>query len=222
MFKALLRKEWILITRNPESVVLLPFFSFLLILIFYFGLPAEGRGSHQQAAAILWLATLFGGVLRLGRTYEAENEGGILSLMSLIPGIAQPFFLSKFLVNFLFILALELVLFFLTLIIFNLTQPVDFLSKGALPFAAGAFGFACVGTTFSGMFVGHSRRELLLPVILYPILVPLIFAVMKSFVYDVGGQIMGLDPAWIKILLGFDLVFLIASWMVFDRMMTEC
>ena len=212
----LLKKEFILINRSRESLISVFFFSFLIILIFHFGFSLEGLNLVPFVLPFIWLAVLFGGMLRMNHTFEPENEGKVLDGLRLVKGIAVPFFLSKFLLNFIYVLFLELVAFFLVIIFFNLHAPFTYLSSVWLPFILGGFGFSCVGTTFASMVINHSRRNLILPVIVYPIIAPLIIGVLKSIVYGVDGRLLGLDASWLQILITFDVIYLVLSIMVFD------
>ncbi len=216
-FWLLLRKEFLIGMRTRESMVSALFFTFLIVLIFHFGFSLdEGGNVIPYLAPFIWLAALFGGMLRLNQTFEPENEGKVMDGMRQIPGIAVPFYLSKFLYNLFFILILMIFTSVMLTLLFNVREPLAYFSWVALPLFLGAVGLACVGTVFSNMVISHNRREIILSVISYPILIPLIMGVLKAVVYTAGGQVLGIDPGWIKILAVFDLVFLVLALGVFD------
>lgn len=210
LFLIFLRNEFKLIFRTHESLLSLFFFSFLLNLLFAFGFPIDRASLGSSALTFIWLTTLFGGILRMNRTFEAENEGGVLDGIRMTPNVALPFFIAKLFINFIFILIIEIISTFFVLLFFN---PTDFLSQLKLfvyPLGLGALGLAVIGTTFSGILVSHKRKELILPVISYPLMIPLIIAVLK------GGE--G-DLVWLKLLGGFDALYLIASLMVYETLL---
>lgn len=217
LFWLLLKKEFLIGVRTRESLVSALFFTFLVVLIFHFGFSLdEGGNVVPYLTPFIWLAALFGGMLRLNQTFEPENEGKVMDGMRQIPGIAAPFYLSKFIFNLFFIILLMIFTSVMLVLLFNVREPLAYFSLAALPLFLGAMGLACIGTVFSNMVISHNRREIILSVISYPILIPLIMGVLKSVVYTAGGQILGIDAGWIKILAVFDLVFLILALGVFD------
>lgn len=216
-FWQLFRKEILIGTRTRESVISVLFFTFLVVLIFHFGFSLdEGGNVIPYLAPFIWLSTLFGGMLRLNQTYEPENEGKVMDGMRQIPDIAIPFFLSKLLYNLIFIFVLMAFTFVMLVVLFNVREPLNYFGHAWLPLSLGALGLSCIGTVFSNMVISHNRREIILSVIAYPILIPLIIGVLESFVYSASGQLIELDYGWIKILAVFDVIFLVLSVVLFD------
>lgn len=219
MLSLLLRKEFLIGLRTHESFVSALFFTFLVVLIFHFGFSLDESGNViPYLISFIWLAALFGGMLRLNQTFEPENEGKVMDGMRQIRGIAAPFYLSKLIYNLCFILVLMIFTSLMLILLFNIREPLTYFSWVALPLFLGAVGLATVGTVFSNMVISHNRREMILSIISYPILIPLIMGVLKAVVYSASGQILGVDAGWIKILAVFDLVFLILALGVFDFM----
>ncbi|MBF0107334.1 MAG: heme exporter protein CcmB [Deltaproteobacteria bacterium] len=215
----LFKKELLLAARSSHPFVSVVFFTFLIVLVFHFGFSISEKEITRFIPSFIWLSTIFGGMLRLSQTFEPENEGQVLDGMRQIPGIAVPFFLTKFLFNFLFLILLELFTFIMLVVLFNITAPVHFLIANWPPFILGALGLASIGTVFSNMVISHNRKEIILAVISYPILVPLIIGVLKSFVFSQTGDIIELDTIWLKTLAVFDIVYLLLSIMVFDTVL---
>ena len=203
---ALFKKECLLQARQPGSLLPMFFFSFLALLILRIGF-GEGN-TNVTWGPLVWATTLFGGMLRLTRSFDTEEEGDILDHLRIHPGIAGPLFLSKWMMNLFFILLLEMV----TVVFAGIFSPIpgDEIIRAVPAFFLGTFGFSCVGTLMAGMFVGEGRRDLLLPVIAYPILVPVILGVLKG---------VDLDITWIKILVSFDIIYATASFMVFESVL---
>lgn len=203
-----LRNELNLVFKTKESLFSLFFFAFLLSLLFVFGFPTGGN--LVPILPFIWLATLFGGILRMNRTFEAENEGGVLDGIRMIDGAPLPFFVSKLLTNFIFILLIEAISIFFVLLFFNPPEPFFQLKFFIYPLVLGALGLAVIGTTFSGMLVSHKRKELILPVISYPLMMPLIVGVVKS---GEGSLV------WLRLLGGFDIIYLVASLLVYEMLL---
>lgn len=205
--------------RTKESFISMVFFSLLVILVFHFGFALDKETTASLAGPMIWVATLFGGMLRMNRTFEMENEGSLFDSLRLIKGAAVPFFLSKFLINFIFILVLEILIFGFVIFLFNIAGPGEYLRLFWLPFLLGGFGLACIGTTFSGMVVSHGKKDLILPIIAYPILVPVIIGVMKSVEYSVLGIPLEINYTWIKVLVAFNVIYFILSLIVYESIL---
>jgi heme exporter protein B len=111
---------------------------------------------------------------------------------------------------------LGIVSFGIVVFIFNVPNPSTLLKIIYYPFLLGSFGFVFVGTTFSVMLTSHERKDLVLPLISYPVLVPIVLGVMKVFVFSATGDLLGTDDAWIRILEAFDAIYFILSLMVIE------
>lgn len=214
-----LKNEIRLNLRTKESFISMIFFSLLVILVFHFGFALDKKTIASLVGPMVWVATLFGGMLRMNRTFELENEGNLFDSLRLVKGTAIPFFLSKFMVNFFFILVIEILTFGFIIFLFNIANPGEYIRLFWLPLLLGGFGLACIGTTFSGMVVSHGRKDLILPVIAYPILIPVIIGVMKSVEYSVLGIPLEINYTWIKILVAFDVIYFILSLVVYESIL---
>lgn len=211
-YLALIKKEWVLSTRQKSLFLSLLLFSTIVILLVYFALEVLDVKPMGVVPPIIWLAIVFGGTLQLNRTYDFERDEDVLDGMRLVKGIATPFYLSKLTIN---ILNLVIIAIFSTFIA-SLLFDYPLLSEGGrmfLPIALGLLGIASVGTTFSTMVMVHHKRDILLPAIFYPLIIPLSIAVIKSTGNDADGSL------WFKILLAFDIIYVTASLLVFDRIM---
>lgn len=217
-FNALFVKEIRLLFRTSESFGSMLFFSFLVLLIFNFAFPPDGSRSAQFICPFVWLATLFGGMLRMSRTFEAEEEGNVFDSLRQIPQIAAPLFLSKFATNFLCLLILEGAAYLLAVLLFNPANPVEYFKITWGAYLLATLGFAFVGTTFAALLASSQRRDLLLPVIVYPILAPVLLGMIHCIDYSTTGGV-GLNFAWIQLLIGFDVIYGVASLMVYDAVL---
>ncbi|MBI2091462.1 MAG: heme exporter protein CcmB [Deltaproteobacteria bacterium] len=212
-FLALIKKEWILAGRQKAVFLSLLLFSTLVILLIYFGLEVLEVKPKGIVPPVIWLAIVFGGTLQLNRTYDFERDEDVLDGMRLIPDIATQFYLSKFAVNFLMLAIITVFSSFVASILFDYPLFTE-LRNIIPPLFLGLLGLTAVGTTFSTMVMVHHKRDILLPTIFYPLIAPLSIAVIKSM------QPEYLDAAsWFKILLVFDIIYVTASLLVFDKMM---
>lgn len=218
-FSGLFVKEIRILLRRPESLTSTFFFCFLVVLIVQFGFPQGVVRSHQLIHSLLWISVFFGATLQMGGTFEPENRGALFDVLRVVPGISVPLYLSKFVVNLLFVLILEIVLSLLIAILFHTESLSLYLSRSWPMTLLATIALVSVGTTFSPMVMGKRRRELLLAIVGYPILLPILIGVMKGPVFSPDGLFLSLSDFWLQILAAFDVIYLTASLLVFDSLL---
>ncbi|MFQ5896232.1 MAG: heme exporter protein CcmB [Nitrospinota bacterium] len=212
------REEW----RSREGLAAMVIFALLVLTLFSFafGPGEEGAGSPALSPGVLWLAILFAAVLGLNRSLAAERESEGLQAMRLAPIERSAIFLGKMLSNLFFLLLLELVAF----PIFGALYRAP-LAEVAFPLAlvtlAGTVGVSAAGTLIATMASASRAREVLLPVLLFPILVPVLIAAVKATGGLLRGQGLGAVSDWLRLLVVFDVVFVIASLLVFEYLIEE-
>ena len=217
---AVLRKDLLLEWRSREGLTSMAFFSLLVTVVFGFALQAERIDPQTTAPGLLWIAFSFSGVLGLNRSFALEREGGCLQGLMLAPIDRSALFVGKALGNFLLIGLVEL----FTVPVFSilLRVPVlDCLPRLALVAALATIGFAAVGTLLSAISSGSRLREVLLPLILYPIWVPVLIAAVELTGQALAGRPMAEGGRWLTLILVYDLVFLGAGLLLFDRLLEE-
>jgi heme exporter protein CcmB len=207
--------------RSREILYTTAFFAVSCVLVFSFGFVKDGRPLEDAAAGILWIAVAFAGTLALGRTFERERTNETLHALMLAPGDRPAIYAGKLLAIVLLLLAVELVLVPLVALLF---QAPLFRHPVLMPLllVAGTAGFAAVGTLFAAMLVRARSRDVLLPVLLYPITVPVIIAGVRgtaALMLPEGGEAMA--RAWLSMLVFFDVVFVTLSLWTFEAVMTE-
>jgi len=216
-----LRKDLTIEVRSREVLYTTAFFAVSCVLVFAFALVKEGQPLEDAAAGILWIAIAFAGTLALGRTFERERQTETLRALMMAPVSRPAIYVGKLLGVVTLLAVVEVVLVPLVALLFNLRlSSAPLLMLGLL--AAGTVGFAAVGTLFAAMLVKARSRDVLLPVLLYPITIPVIIA-------GVRGTVALVDPAadvalaqmWLSILLFFDVVFVTLSLWTFEPLMTE-
>ena len=213
----LLWKDLIAELRSRE--VLSSMFVFSLVVIFIFSFAFELRADSIAAVApgALWVAISFSGVLGLGRSFVKERDQGCLDGLLLCPVDRTVIYLGKMLGNLLFITIIEIMTFPLFFMLFNLPFAIELLPVVLL----GTLGLSAVGTLFSAMTVHGRAREVLLPVLLFPILIPALIAAVKLTGGLLDGQPWPEISHWLSLLVGFDGIYLIISYMVFSAIIVE-
>jgi len=215
------RKDLTIEMRSREILYTTLFFAVSCVLVFSFGFVKEGRPLEDAAAGILWIAIAFAGTLALGRAFERERANETLHALMLAPSDRPAIYLGKLAGIVALLGAVELVLVPLVALLFQsplLAHPVWL----AALLVTGTVGFAAVGTLFAAMLVRARSRDVLLPVLLYPITVPVIIAGVRGTAALL--QPAGVDPmarAWVSMLVFFDVVFVTLSLWTFDAVMTE-
>ena len=216
-----LRKDVAIEVKSREIVYTTLFFAVSCVVIFSFSLLKQGEVREGLGAGILWIAIAFAGTLALGRTFERERYGETLRALLLAPASRPAIYAGKLLGMVLLMLATEAIL----------TPMVAFLFHA--PFFArpwllvtllvlGTVGFASVGTLFAAMLVRSRTRDVLLPILLYPVTIPVIIAGVRGTAALLQSP--PEDPIatlWVGLLTAFDVVFITLALWTFEPLMTE-
>ena len=215
---ALLWKDVLLEFRTKDRLSSLLVLAVLVILVFVFALSPEQTRTPEVGAALLWVALLFAGMLGLQRAFLIEQERGCFTGLLLCPIDPGEVFLAKFFGNVLFLLLVEVIVTPLTLILLGVRFSWSLL---ALPFVllAGIVGFAALGTLLSAIAVRTRAREVLLPVMLLPLLVPLLIASVKTTAAVLAD--LAWTGVWLRVLLAFDIIFVVTGWLIFAQVVKE-
>jgi len=216
-----LRKDVAIESKSWELLTTTLFFALSCVVIFAFAFVKEGRAIEDAAAGILWIAIAFSGTLALGRTFERERYGETLRALLLAPAPRAALYVGK-LLGMLALLGLaELLLVPLVALLFQAPLFGSPLLLLAL-LTEGTLGFCAVGTLFAAMLVRARSRDVLLPILLYPIIIPVIIGGVRGTVALLGAP--PDEPTavmWIGILAAFDVVFLTLALWTFEPLMAE-
>jgi heme exporter protein B len=216
-----LQKDLTVEIRSREIVSTTVFFAISCVLVFAFALVKDGRTVVDAAAGILWIAIAFSGTLALGRTFERERYTDTLRALMLAPADRPAIYVGKLVAIVAMMLAVQVVLVPLVALLFQAGLLAVPLLLGAI-LLAGTLGFAAVGTLFAAMLVRARSRDVLLPVLLYPITIPVIIGGVRGTVALVGEPPdLAMAQFWIALLLFFDVVFVTLSLWTFEPLMTE-
>ena len=216
------RKDFAIEMKSLEVLLTTLFFAVSCVLVFAFAFVKEGRAPEDAAAGILWIAIAFAGTLALGRTFERERYSETLRALLLAPAPRAALYVGKLLGMLALLAVAEGLLVPLVAFLFQasawFSRPLLLLAV----LAGGTVGFATVGTLFAAMLVRARSRDVLLPILLYPITIPVIIGGVR------GTAALLASPAdvvtatmWIGVLFAFDVVFVTLSLWTFEPLMTE-
>jgi heme exporter protein B len=216
-----LKKDFAIELRSGELLYTTLFFAVSCVLIFAMAFVREGTPIEGAGAGILWIAVLFAGNLALGRTFERERYSETLRALLLAPTPRSAIYVGKLLGIILLLSAIELVVTPLVVLFFHVplfSRPFHMVALLML----GTVGFASVGTLFAAMLVRARSRDVMLPILLYPITVPVIIAGVlgtSALLQTPADEPMAL--LWIAVLMFFDVVFLTLALWMFEPLMIE-
>jgi heme exporter protein B len=216
---AIVAKDVVAELRTREMLSSMFVFSLIVILIFNFAFDLRAENQRTLAPGVLWVAIAFAGMLGLSRSFIMEKDRGSMEGLLLTPVDRSAIFLGKMLGNLLFIAVVEVVILPIFMVLFNL-------SAGDLPALAGVMllgtiGFAGVGTLFSAMAVHTRAREVLLPILLFPVVIPVMLAAVKLTAAILDQVSFSEVQNWFSLLVAFDLIFMALSFILFDYVMEE-
>jgi heme exporter protein B len=215
------KKDFAIEVRSREVVYTTVFFAVSCVLLFSFAFVKDGAPLGDAAAGILWIAVAFSGTLALGRSFERERQGETLKALLMAPAPRPAIYVGKLLGMVALMAVTEAVLVPLIALLFQ----ADLFSRPVLLVVlliTGTVGFAAVGTLFAAMLVRSRTRDVLLPILLYPITVPVMIAGVKgtaALLQPVPDEAMAW--MWIGLLAALDVVFITVALWVFEPLMTD-
>jgi heme exporter protein B len=216
------RRAWIVLwkdvmveARSKETLNALVFFALLLLFVFQFALGPDRERLAAVLPGLLWLGFILSGVLGLGRVFLVERENDCWEGLLLAPGDKSAIYLGKLVGSLALMFVVEAIVLALFALFFNLDlAPV--LPGLVLVIALGTLGFAAVGTLFAAMTAQARARELLFPVLLLPVLVPVLLGTVKATEALLLREPLADVAHWLKLLVAADVVYLVAGLLTFD------
>ena len=215
---AILWKDLLRETRSKDIVVAVLVFSLLVIVVFSFAIDITPHTAALVAPGVLWAAIVFGGVLGLTRSIALEMEGGNLHGLLLVPVGRDTIFFGKVASNFVFMLIVEVLVFPVFAVLFNLSLAEPGLIVVAV---LATLGITTVGTVFAAIAANTRAREVMLPLLFFPAALPAIVAAVEATGLVLGDGSLGDTYRWITLLLAFDAVFLVVSPLAFRLVIEE-
>jgi heme exporter protein B len=206
--------------RSKANFNAVLFLAALMLLMFGFALGPDSASLRNAAAGIVWLTILFSGNLAFHRSYQIELEGGALETLLLYPGARSSIYLGKLLANLLFVLLVLAVLIPIAIVLYDIPVGRSTPLLVVVIFL-GTVGFVSLGTFYASMASRSRAREVLLPLLLFPMLVPVLVAAVEATTILLHGDPMGEAGRWIRLLVSFDVIFLGASILAFGAVIEE-
>ena len=206
--------------RGRHATVSTLFFAAVVLLVFGIALGPDAARLAAAAPGLLWLAILFAGILAVSRLHLLETDDGALEHLALYPVPRRAIYLGKALGGFAAMLAIGLLVLAAVAVLF----AVDVVAAGPALIATvvlGALGVAAVGTFYAGITVRLRAREVLLPLLILPVLAPLLLAAVNATEAALAGDPFGELSAWLQLLVGFDVVMLVAGLATYGYLLED-
>ncbi|RMH73454.1 MAG: hypothetical protein D6675_02530 [Gemmatimonadetes bacterium] len=217
---AIFWKDIITEFRTKESVSSMLVFGLLVIVIFNFAFEDSRAQATKIAPGVLWVAFTFAGILGLNRSFAVEKDQNCIQGLMLAPVDRGAIYAGKMLANCVFMFLVECIILPFFILFFNLNLinqlPLLFLVN-----ILGTVGFVAVGTIFAAVSANSRMQEVMLPILLFPVAVPMLLAAVESTILIFQGGSFTSISNWVKLLAGFDIVFTVVSFMIFDFVLEE-
>jgi heme exporter protein B len=208
-------KDLVVERRSKENINALLFFSLLLLFIFQFALGPDRERLTAVLPGVLWLGFILSGLLGLNRTFLVERDNDCWEGLLLAPGDKSAIYLGKLAGNLALMFFVEAIVLVLFVVFFNI--DVSHALPGlVLVIVLGTVGLASVGTLFAAMTAQARARELLLPVLLIPVQVPVLLATVKTTEAVLAGEAFSEVAHWLKLLAAADVIYLVIAMLTFD------
>ena len=202
--------------RSKQTWMSMGLFALLVLVIFNFAFDLRVDNKAAIAPGALWVAFVFASLLGLGRTITSEQENGSMDRLMLCPVDRKAIYVAKLLGNLIFIAVVEVI----ALPVFAALFNVPLFTGQLLPIVLlGTLGIATIGTLFSTIAAATRARELLLPILVFPLIVPVVIGAVRA-----TGALMAPsidEPPWLGLMLAFDLIFLSISLLVFEYVIED-
>ena len=208
-------KDLLVERRSKETLNALLFFALALLFVFQFALDADRERLTAVLPGLLWLAFILSGMLGLGRVFLVERENDCWEGLLLAPGDKSAIYLGKLTGSLALMVTVEAIVLALFALFFNLDLgPV--LPGLALVILLGTLGFSAIGTLFAAMTAQARARELLFPVLLLPVLVPVLLGTVKATETLLLREPLADVAHWLKLLVAADVIYVAAGLLTFD------
>jgi heme exporter protein B len=204
--------------RSRELFSAMLVFSLLVILIFNFALELDIKTRQSVTAGVLWVTFAFAGTLGLNRSMAIEKDRGCLDGLLLAPVDRTAIYFGKVISNLAFMLIVEAIV----LPVYSFLYNVNLFKPGLLLIILlGSIGYSVVGTLLASMAIQARTRDVLLPILLFPVAIPELIAAVKASGGYLTGDVLSSILPWINLLIVYDVIFTAVAFMVFDYVVEE-
>ncbi len=218
--RAILWKDILSEFRTKEMILSMLVFSLMVAVIFNFSFPTASEFLQEAGPGILWMTFIFASLLGMNRTFVYEVDKGCLQGLMLAPVDRVVIYISKFLVNLIFISLVELIVLPVFSILFHFNILGSIWHLIAVIFLS-SIGFSVVGTLFSAIAVNTKTREVMLPILHFPVSIPIIIGAVQATSAIFQGEDWALVWNFLKIIIVFDVIFFLVALLTFEYVIEE-
>ena len=218
--KAIVLKDIATELKTKELFSSMFIFALLVIIIFIFSVDLSIVKANEVGPGVLWVAFLFAGTMGLNRSFMLEKENGCLEGLILTPADRTAIYFGKLISNLIFLLVMEIFILPLFMIFFNI-DLISFLGPLLIVIFMGTLGFCAIGTLLSSLSSNLKTREIMLPILLYPLIVPVVIAVVRMTGQILSGESLGSMMNWVGLTVAFDIIFIGVSILTIDHILEE-
>lgn len=211
-----LRIEW----RQREAIASVCVFGLLVVFLFDFAFQPGGEESLRLLPGVLWIAFAFAGILAFNRSFDAERENLCLDGLRLAPVDPGLIYLAKTLANVFFLAVAEAVIVFATSLWYNFSFLPTFKWFVCVVFF-GTLGYVAVGVIFGAVAANTRMREVMLPVLQFPVAVPVFIGAIEATTSVLKHDPPSLYASWVKLLVAFSVIFVVLSFLLFEYVLEE-
>jgi heme exporter protein B len=204
--------------RSRELLTSMLVFALLVILIFNFALELDARARATVTSGVLWVTFAFAGTLGLNRSMAVEKDRGCMDGLLLAPVDRSAIYFGKTVGNLIFMFIVEIIVLPVYSILYNTNLFIPGLIGVII---LGSIGYVAVGTLLSTMAVQTRTRDVLLPILLFPVILPVMIAAVKASTGFLQGVEMAEIAPWLNLLIVYDIIFTAVAFMVFDYVVEE-
>ncbi len=217
---AVFRKDLLIELRTKDSLNAMLFFGIVVLVVFNFALESARDAIRQAVPGVLWVSFVFSGTLGLNRMFASEKENSCLQGLLMVSMDRGIVYLGKMLAAAVFMLIAEVVIFLFTLVFFNLTVWAE-IPYLIVVFLIGTFGFTAVGTLLSAISANTRMREVLLPLILFPVVLPILVSAVEATNIILNTQDYGALKLPLTIMSVFTIIFGTVAYLLFELVLED-
>ncbi len=218
--KAIVWKDFVTELKTRELFSSMFVFAVLVMLIFIFSIDLSLVNANQIGPGVLWVAILFAGTLGLNRSFALEKENDCLQGLMLTPVDRSAIFFGKMLSNLIFLLIMEAFLLPVFMVFFNV-EILPHLGPLLAVILMGTLGFSALGTLLSCLSSNLKTREIMLPILLYPLMVPIAIGAVRLTGQILDGKSLADMMNWVGLILCFDIIYIAVSIITIDHILEE-
>lgn len=217
---AIVWKDFVTEFKTRELFSSMFIFALLVILIFIFSIDLSIVKAQKVGPGILWVAFIFAGTIGLNRSFMLEKENDCIQGLMLTPADRTTIYFGKLISNLIFLLIMEAFILPLFMLFFNVDLLPN-LGPILLVIFLGTLGFCAIGTLLSSLSANLKTREIMLPILLYPLMVPVIIGSVRMTGQLLDGETLASMSKWIGLILCFDIIYIGVSIMTIDHILEE-